>query len=70
MAEVTGIPPCPVCGKSSQFFVDAAQLPKIEKWRSGELLIQDALPDWPSGLRELLLSGTHPPCFDKLFRPE
>ena len=38
-------------------------------WRSGEL-IQDALPEVSADDRELLLSGTCGPCFDKFFPPD
>lgn len=52
--------PCRFCGVIEM--VDVPTLGWI-RWRNGEL-IQDALPDLPVEIRELLLSGTHLVCWD------
>lgn len=56
--------PCTMCGK-----VNTVRVPKagFDKWRTGAL-IQNVLPEVSKEDRELLISGTCPPCFDKLFR--
>ncbi len=38
----------------------------FEKWQMGEL-IQDAMPYLTPDEREILISGTCGPCFDKMF---
>jgi hypothetical protein len=59
--EVT-TPRCIVCGQASQVTVvkEAYLL-----WRQGEL-IQRAMPEMPVETRELLITGTHPACWDRL----
>ena len=56
-------PNCECCGKSS-----VVLLPRIrfERWQSGQL-VQDVFPDLSADLRELLLYGTHPPCWVALY---
>jgi len=41
----------------------------VTRWREGEN-IQHAFPDMSAGDREVLISGTHPACWDKLFGEE
>jgi len=41
----------------------------VERWKGG-LLIQDAMPYLSADERELLISGTCGPCFDKMFGGE
>lgn len=54
---------CPVCGEAETVFVaDAA----YDRWVSGAL-VQDAFPELAVDVRELLVSGTHPACWDSLF---
>lgn len=36
------------------------------KWRMGKL-IQDAFPDKSPDEREVMISGTHPACFEMLY---
>jgi hypothetical protein len=38
----------------------------LAAWRSGTL-IQRAFPEMPADQRELLITGTHPACWDRLF---
>lgn len=44
-------------------------LDAVEKWRQGEL-IQNAMPDLSKDLREMLISGTCPKCWNDMFPPE
>lgn len=55
--------PCPVCGKRSEVEVDEQA---ARKWASG-MLAQDAFPEMSKDTRELLITGTHPKCWDELF---
>jgi hypothetical protein len=55
--------PCPECGKTSEMEVDPDAL---RRWQQGEL-IQNAFPNMTPNERELLVTGTHPACWDKIF---
>lgn len=54
---------CFVCGDEGFL-----ELPKdgIAKYESG-MFVQDAFPDLPKELREQIISGTHPDCWNDLF---
>lgn len=54
---------CQVCGQAS---VVAVSDEGYEKWKAGAF-VQDAFPELAAGARELLISGTHPECWDVLF---
>jgi len=41
----------------------------VTRWREGEN-IQKVFPDMSAGDREVLISGTHPACWNKLFGEE
>ena len=58
--------PCTVC---DQYEVWSLNRQAVESWRAGEN-IQNAFPDMSVGDREVLISGTHPACWDQLFPPE
>ncbi len=55
--------PCPICGHTSNMIVDKARL---DRWQGGEL-IQRCFPEMSKDQRELLITGTHPKCWDKMF---
>ena len=57
---------CSVCGEYEMWSLDRAA---VTRWREGEN-IQHAFPDMSAGDREVLISGTHPACWDKLFGEE
>jgi hypothetical protein len=57
---------CCVCDK---FEVLTLNRQAVESWQEGEY-IQNAFPDMSDGDRELLISGTHSECWDKLFPAE
>lgn len=54
--------PCFVCGET--FYV-TVEHDKLVRWLNGEL-IQDVWPDKSPEWRELLISGTHPECWEGL----
>lgn len=58
--------PCCVCGEYEVWSLDRAA---VMSWQEGEH-IQHAFPDMSAGDREILISGTHPACWDKLFPEE
>lgn len=55
--------PCVVCSERSVLTVDADA---YRQWLHGEL-IHKAFPDMTADRRELLISGTHPACWDSMF---
>jgi hypothetical protein len=57
---------CCVCGEYEVWSLDRQA---VESWQAGEY-IQNAFPDMTEGERELLISGTHPACWDQLFPKE
>ncbi len=54
---------CIVCGLNDEIRLDAA---KVARWQAGEH-VQNVWPEMPAPRRELLITGTHPACWDKLF---
>lgn len=56
--------PCAVCGR--QAVVDMP-LAAAKAWQAG-VHIQRAWPEADAGTRELLISGTHPACWDELWK--
>lgn len=59
-------PACRLCGTPSVLHLRAMS---VEKYRNGAL-VQDAFPDLSLDDRELLISGTHPECWNNLFPEE
>lgn len=55
---------CKKCGSQHFIYVD---LFKYAKWKEGEGLIQDMLPDLTPSQRELILSGLCNDCFNEMF---
>lgn len=60
---IINCPPCFVCGKRGEVTVAKAD---FERYQGGAL-IQQAFPELPVDQREMLISGTHPACWDELF---
>ena len=57
---------CHVCGKYELWSLSRKA---VENWQAGEY-IQNAFPDMSMEDREVLITGTHPACWDKLFPEE
>ena len=57
---------CPECGNSSILTLDADD---YAMWRRGAY-VQQAFPAMSAPDREMLITGTHPVCWDKLFADE
>ena len=57
---------CTVCGQYEMWSLDKDS---VMRWHEGEN-IQRVFPDMSAGDREILISGTHPACWDKLFSEE
>jgi hypothetical protein len=55
--------PCFVCGEDGFVVVSQAS---YDKWKQG-VHIQDAMPEMPAPLREQLMTGTHPKCWEEMF---
>lgn len=60
--EVT-TPVCVQCGQSSTMNVSRD---KLIRWHKGELA-QNVFPELTPDERELLVTGTHPECWEKIF---
>lgn len=58
--------PCIDCGETTRI-----QIPEREfqLYRGGKLM-QDVFPTFDVGIRELMISGVCPKCWDKMFSPE
>ena len=54
---------CIKCGESTTMKVSVA---KLRRWRSGEQT-QSVWPEWSASKRELMITGTHPECWDQMF---
>lgn len=57
---------CQWCGEPAIVRVLAAD---YFRWKNGELA-QRAFPEMRPEDREMLISGTHPKCWDEMFAPE
>jgi len=57
------------CRKCSEVLLVPVYFEDVEAWRGGKL-IQDAMPYLSADERELLISETCGPCFDKMFGDE
>ena len=64
--ELVFTKPCIHCGQTGTV---AVKFDQLLKYAEGAL-IQDAFPDMPIELREQIISGTHPECWDKMFPKE
>ena len=55
--------PCIMCGKDGM-----VEMPEeaYRRWSAEGAFIQVAWPEGPAGLREQLINGTHPECFDSI----
>jgi hypothetical protein len=56
--------PCIICGKFSVLTVPADRL---IRWKMGEY-IQNAFSNLDADTREMLISGTHPKCWNEMNR--
>lgn len=61
---------CPICGTVNYIQMTSDQRRRFSDWKSGKLLIQDALPDFTPDQREMLMTGICPDCWDKIFKEE
>lgn len=65
MVEVT-TQPCTLCKKSSKVLMSESEFARLKQ---GEH-IQKIFPQRSNDERELLITGTHPECWDKMFPNE
>ena len=62
---------CQICGKRTVMTVNSKMAKRIADWAStGITSVQVAFPDLNADQREMLISGTHPACFDNAFRED
>lgn len=55
---------CIHCGKSTSFAITRGQ---YESWVLEDDYIQNVFPDMNSDEREMMISGTHPECWNEMF---
>lgn len=63
---VVTCPPCVFCHTSAEVEVP---VDAFHRWQNGELA-QRAFPEMPAENREMLITGTHPKCWDDAFAEE
>lgn len=54
---------CPLCKVTRELSIPREG---YEKWSLGGVHIQDAMPEVPADVREMLISGTCPDCWKKM----
>ena len=54
---------CPICGGEQFVQVNSDD---YQRWINGEGMIQDVMPYIPAEVREILISGICPTCWDKI----
>lgn len=59
--------PCMQCGKRSYVEMTPEQ---HHRYYEQQAFVQDVFPDWTPDQRELLITGTHPECWDAMFPEE
>jgi hypothetical protein len=55
---------CYHCGESNEIILDFTA---FMRWYNGDGLIQDIWPNLTGDERELILSGIHPECWNRMF---
>jgi hypothetical protein len=60
--------PCPECKQRST--VEMTYKQYIELVGPNRRHIQDIFPEWPADQRELIMTGMHPACWDKVMGEE
>lgn len=58
--------PCAMCGQTGEVTVDQIG---FHAWQHMGWSIQQALPEVPAHIREQIISGVHPACWDAMFAP-
>lgn len=66
IAVVVETRPCMMCGNTSTLHYTAKEAEGFRRWQNGEL-IQNAMPWLSADEREMLMTGTHPDCWDEMF---
>ena len=71
MSYTLQTPQCHYCHKPSIIELSQSELERYGALQRGEFrFIQDALPEWSADKRELLITGTHPECWDAIFEDD
>ena len=56
---------CPLCLTEQRPLIVSTKA--YNAWKNGELFVQDAFPELNADERELLVSGTCIPCWDRMY---
>ena len=58
---------CPMCGEIQMVVMTKDQYKRYLDWEDRKGCIQDLLPDLTADEREILMTGTCPDCWNKMF---
>lgn len=69
MDNLIGIatPACGFCGQSGLAVLTEDEFRRYQAWQRREMPVQDAFPHWAPAQREVLITGTHPACWEAAF---
>jgi hypothetical protein len=56
---------CPLCLTEQRPLL--VSIERYNAWKNGELFIQEAFPELTASERELLMTGTCDPCWDRMY---
>jgi hypothetical protein len=56
---------CPLCLTEQRPLL--VSIERYNAWKNGELFIHDAFPELTASERELLMTGTCDPCWDRMY---
>lgn len=57
---------CLHCGTQQEVWLTDEEAKGVREFLNGKA-VQKALPEWDASRRELLLTGTHPKCWDEMW---
>lgn len=66
MAAVFVTDPCLLCGRRSKVGLTEWEATMVLPWLMGVMKVQEAFPEWSADKRELLITGTHPACWEAM----
>lgn len=58
---------CPICGTIQTITLTGDEIERYEEYRNGNILIQEAFPNWPASKREAIMTGICDYCWGVTF---
>lgn len=59
--------PCLWCHVSGEVTLTEDQHERLAEWMLGDMNIQDVLPDLSADVREQIMTGIHPDCWNQMW---